>query len=52
MKILIDADASPVKNEVIQLAEEFQLEISSYRLKHFSLYLRHLSRFRQRAIRN
>lgn len=27
MKILIDADASPVKNEVIQLAEQFHLEV-------------------------
>lgn len=27
MKILIDADASPVKNEIIQLAEQFQLDV-------------------------
>lgn len=27
MKIIIDADASPVKNEIVQLAEEFQLEV-------------------------
>ena len=27
MKIIIDADASPVKNEIIQLAEHFQLEV-------------------------
>lgn len=27
MKIIIDADASPVKNEIIQLAEQFQLEV-------------------------
>lgn len=27
MKILIDADASPVKNEVIQLAEEYDLDV-------------------------
>lgn len=27
MKIIIDADASPVKNEIIQLAQEFELEV-------------------------
>lgn len=27
MKILIDADASPVKNEIIQLAEKFHLDV-------------------------
>lgn len=27
MKLIIDADASPVKNEVIQLAEKYQLKV-------------------------
>lgn len=38
MKILIDADASPVKNEIIQLADQFHLDvvmISS--IAHYSL---------------
>lgn len=27
MKIIVDADASPVKNEIIQLAKEYQLQV-------------------------
>lgn len=38
MKILIDADASPVKNEVIELAADFQLDVVMVsNIAHYSL---------------